>query len=63
MSFNTTVVYVLFLALAAGSIIYVLSQLLPMIRRAQAQQLVMTGLIIGFTVAYGTDLVLIAAGA
>lgn len=63
MSFNATVVYVLFLALAAGSIIYVLSQLLPMIRRVQAQQLVMTGLIIGFTVAYGTDLVLIAAGA
>jgi len=40
-----------------------LSQLLPMIRRAQAQQLVITGLIIGFTVAYVTGLVLIAAGA
>ncbi len=63
MSFHAEIVYVLFLALAAGSIIYVLSQLLPLIRRAQAQQLVMTGLVVGFTVAYGTDLVLIAAGA
>ena len=63
MSFHSNLVYVLFLALAAGSIIYVLSQLLPIIRRAQAQQLVMTGLVVGFTLAYGTDLVLIAAGA
>ena len=63
MSFHATFIYILFLALAAGSIIYVLSQLLPLIRRAQAQQLVMAGLIVGFTVAYGTDLVLIAAGA
>jgi ZIP family zinc transporter len=63
MSMHATLVYILFLALAAGSIIYVLSQLLPLIRRAQAQQLVMTGLVVGFAVAYGTDLVLIAAGA
>lgn len=62
-SFHSTLVFILFLALAAGSIIYVLSQLLPLIRRVQAQQLVMAGLIVGFTVAYGTDLVLIAAGA
>jgi zinc transporter, ZIP family len=63
MSFHAEIVYILFLSLAAGSIIYVLSQLLPLIRRAQAQQLVMTGLIVGFAVAYGTDLVLIASGA
>ena len=61
--FNSTLVYVLFLSLAAGSIIYVLGQLLPLVRRAQMQQLVMMGLVIGFTVAYGTDLVLVAAGA
>jgi len=63
MSLHAEVVYILFLSLAAGSIIYVLSQLLPIIKRAQAQQFVMTGLIIGFTVAFGTDLVLTAAGA
>jgi zinc transporter, ZIP family len=62
-SVHATVVYVLFLSLAAGSIVYVLSQLLPLIRRVQMQQLVMTGLVIGFIVAYGTDLVLVAAGA
>lgn len=62
-SLHSTLVYILFLSLAAGSIIYVLSQLLPLVKRAQAQQLVMTGLVVGFTVAYGTDLVLLAAHA
>jgi ZIP family zinc transporter len=62
-SVQATVVFVLFLALAAGSIIYVLSQLLPLIRRTQAHELAMTGLVIGFVAAYGTDLVLIAAHA
>ncbi|MDQ2741334.1 MAG: ZIP family metal transporter [Chloroflexota bacterium] len=62
-AFHAALVYILFLALAAGSIIYVLSQLLPLLRRAQAHELVMAGLIVGFTVAYGTDLVLVAAGA
>jgi ZIP family zinc transporter len=62
-NFHSTAISVLFLALAAGSIIYVLSQLLPIIRRAQMQQLVMSGLLLGFTVAFSTDLVLVAAGA
>lgn len=53
----------LFLSPAADSIIHVLSQLLPLVRRARMQQLVMTGLVVGFTVAYGTDLVLVATGA
>ncbi|GAC1405510.1 MAG: ZIP family metal transporter [Chloroflexota bacterium] len=61
--FHSTLIFILFLSLAAGSIIYVLSQLLPLVRRAQMQQLVMSGLIVGFTVAFGTDLVLVAAGA
>ncbi len=61
-AFHSPLVYVLFLSLAAGSIIYVLSQLLPLVRRAQAHELVMAGLIVGFVVAYGTDLVLVAAG-
>jgi hypothetical protein len=33
------------------------------VRRAQMQQLVMAGLVVGFTIAYGTDLVLVATGA
>lgn len=60
---RSTVVYILFLSLAAGSIIYLLGQLLPLVRRAQMQQLVMGGLLMGFIVAYGTDLVLTYAGA
>src|SRR5947209_15955030 len=55
-SFHSSVIFVLFLALAAGSIIYVLSQLLPLVRRAQMQQLVMSGLVVGFVIAYSTDL-------
>jgi zinc transporter, ZIP family len=62
-AFQSTLVFVLFLALAAGSIIYVLSQLLPMIRRSQAHEMAMGGLVVGFFVAFGTDLVLTAAGA
>lgn len=62
-AFQSTFVFILFLALAAGSIIYVLSQLLPVLRRIPAHELAMGGLVVGFAVAYGTDLVLIAAGA
>jgi ZIP family zinc transporter len=66
-AFHAAIVYILFLALAAGSIIYVLSQLLPLLRRAPGPsgypELVMSGLIVGFMVALGTDLVLVAAGA
>jgi hypothetical protein len=36
---------------------------MPIIRRAQMQQLVMAGLLVGFVVAYSTDMVLVAAGA
>lgn len=62
-SFHAQLIFILFLALAAGSIIYVLSQLMPLIRRAPVHELAMAGLVVGFSVAYGTDLVLIAAGA
>jgi hypothetical protein len=34
-----------------------------MLRRAPAMELAMTGLVVGFSVAYVTDLVLIGAGA
>jgi ZIP family zinc transporter len=61
--FSSTFVFILFLSLAGGSIIYVLSQLLPMLRRSPVMELAMTGLVVGFAVAYMTDLVLIGAGA
>ncbi|HZS93714.1 MAG TPA: zinc permease [Chloroflexota bacterium] len=62
-SVHAAVIFVLFLSLAAGSIIYVLSQLLPLVRRAQAHEVVMGGLVVGFAVAFGTDLILLAAHA
>jgi ZIP family zinc transporter len=62
MSVQATFIFVLFLALAAGSIMYVLSQLLPIVRRAQTLEFAMSGLVVGFVVAYATDLVLTAAG-
>jgi len=62
-SLHATLIFILFLSLAAGSIIYVLSQLLPLVRRAQAHEMVMGGLVVGFAVAYGTDLILLAAHA
>ena len=62
-AFAGSLLMLLMLSLAAGSIIYVLGQPLPMVRRAKMQQVVMAGLIMGFTVAYGTNLVLVAAGA
>lgn len=61
--FSSTFVFIRFPALAGGAIIYVLSQLLPMLRRAPAMEFVMSGLVVGFAVAYLTDLVLIGAGA
>lgn len=61
-SVHSHVVFILFLAMAAGSIIYVLTQLIPLLRRAPAREVVMTGLLLGFLIAYGTDLVLTAAG-
>jgi len=54
---------VLFLALAAGAIIYVVGELQHAGRRMGSHNLSMLGLLTGFLVAFGTDLVLRAAGA
>lgn len=62
-SLHSHVIFILFLALAAGSIIYVLTQLIPLIRRAPHREFAMAGLLLGFAIAYATDLVLTAAGA
>lgn len=54
---------VLFLALAAGAILYVIGELQHAGRKIGAHDVAMVGLLTGFLVAYGTDLVLHAAGA
>ncbi len=54
---------VLFLTLAAGAIIFVISEMLHVARKVGFVEVGVIGLALGFLVAYGTDLVLAAAGA
>ncbi|MBV9272248.1 MAG: hypothetical protein JO165_14225 [Candidatus Eremiobacteraeota bacterium] len=54
---------VLFLTLAAGAIIFVISEMLHVARRVGFVEVGVIGLALGFLVAYGTDLILTAAGA
>ena len=56
-------VSVLFLALAAGAILYVVGELQHAGRKIGAHDVAMLGLLLGFLVAYGTDLLLHVAGA
>jgi ZIP family zinc transporter len=57
------VVFVFFLALAAGSILYVVGELLHVGRRFPARELVMAGIVLGFIAGYATDLVVTWGGA
>jgi ZIP family zinc transporter len=54
---------VAFLALAAGSILYVVAELLHVGRRFQAPELVSWGVCVGFVAGFGTDMLLSWAGA
>lgn len=62
-SFYSPQVFIFFLALAAGAIIYVVAELLGVARRVKAQDLVMWGLLAGFLLGYATDLIVTYAGA
>ncbi len=62
-SVQSTQVFVLCLALAAGSILYVVAELLHVGRRFQAPELVSWGVCVGFGLGFGTDLLLTWAGA
>lgn len=55
--------FVFCLALAAGSILYVIAELLNIGRRFQVQELAMAGILLGFFAGYGTDLILTWSGA
>ena len=52
-----------FLALAAGSILYVVIELLNVCRRAGRKSLIAWGLVLGLMLGFATDFVLVAAGA
>ncbi len=54
---------VLFLTLAAGAIIFVISEMLHVARRVGYIETGVIGLALGFLVAYGTDLILASVGA
>ncbi len=61
--FNSPQVFILFLALAAGVILYVLAELLGQAKRFRAPEIVMWGVLIGFLLGYITDLIVPYAGA
>jgi zinc transporter, ZIP family len=61
--FHSPQVFILFLALAAGAIIYVVAELLGIARRFKTPELVMWGLFIGFLPGYASDLIVTFAGA
>ncbi len=61
-SVQTVPVFVFCLALAAGSILYVVAELLHVGRRFALRELGMWGIFVGYLAGYGTDLVLSWAG-
>ena len=62
-SFVNETMFIAFLALAAGSILYVIVQLLQMALKLGYKELLMWGLFIGLLAGFATDFVLVAAGA
>lgn len=62
-SVQSEALFVLFLALAAGTILYVITELLHAGRRLALPELGMWGLFLGFCAGYGTDLLLTWGGA
>lgn len=61
--FTSEAISVVFLTLAAGSILYVIIQLLGVAARAKRPDLLATGLIIGTLAGFATDAIVTAAGA
>jgi ZIP family zinc transporter len=61
-SVHSEPIFVLFLSLAAGSIFYVISELLHVGRSFGIRQIAMTGILVGFFLGFGTDLILTWAG-
>ena len=61
-AWTSTAVSVLFLTLAAGSILYVVNELLNVCRLFTSKAMTAWGLLLGLTLGFGTDFVLVAAG-
>lgn len=63
MAFQSDLLFILFLALAAGSILYVIVELLAVAKRTASNEIIMWGLFVGFLLGYLTDLLVTYAGA
>ena len=61
-AWTSTAVSVLFLTLAAGSILYVVMELLNVCRLFSSKTITAWGLVLGLTLGFATDFVLVAAG-
>jgi ZIP family zinc transporter len=61
-AFTSSYVYVLFLALAAGALFYVIGEMFHLGRRFNSPIAMAWGLLLGFLLAYGTDLFLTYVG-
>ena len=59
----STSVSVLFLALAAGSILYVVVELISICSRFASKEVMFGGILLGLVLGFGTDFVLVAVGA
>lgn len=63
MAFQSDLLFILFLALAAGSILYVIVELLAVAKCIASNEIIMWGLFVGFMLGYITDLIITCAGA
>jgi ZIP family zinc transporter len=61
-AWTSTGVSILFLSLAAGSILYVVMELLNVCRLFSSKTITAWGLLLGLTLGFATDFVLVAAG-
>ena len=59
----STALSVAFLALAAGSILYVVIELIMICGRAVRKEVMLAGILLGLILGFGTDFVLVAVGA
>jgi ZIP family zinc transporter len=62
-SFVNNAIFIAFLALAAGSILYVVIQLLNVAAKMRQKEILMWGILAGLFAGFATDLILVAAGA
>ncbi len=62
-SWVSEAISVVFLALAGGSILYVVIELLNVLRGAGSKAMVTWGILVGLILGFGTDFILVAAGA